>query len=206
MEAPSLYKLSLPCGSLRVEEREILRYMGYGGAQVDDENRRVASLALDMVRAGSLACAVYTVSRVELSDDWIDIGFGRFASRDVLKYIQGCEKAVIFAATIGICADRLVNRFTNISPARALALNSAGTALIEAYCDRICGELGDRFKAEGYRMRPRFSAGYGDFPLMCQRGLLRLLRADKILGISLNDSLLMTPSKSVTAVAGLEKL
>jgi len=32
-----------------------------------------------------------------------------------------------------------------------------------------------------------------------------MLRADKILGISLNDSLLMTPAKSVTAVVGLKK-
>lgn len=180
--------------------------MGYGGARADDEARRAASAALDQIREGSLARAVYTVSRVKISDDRIDLGFGRFFSEDVLRYIQGCEKTVIFAATIGICADRLVNRFINISPARALALNSAGTALIEAFCDHICGELTDKYKAEGYRMRPRFSAGYGDFPLLCQRGLLGLLRADKNLGISLNDSLLMTPSKSVTAVAGLEKL
>ena len=57
----------------------------------------------------------------------------------------------------------------------------------------------------GLKSVSRFSAGYGDFPLECQRGLLEMLRADKILGISLNDSLLMTPAKSVTAVVGLKK-
>lgn len=39
---------------------------------------------------------------------------------------------------------------------------------------------------------PRFSPGYGDFPLECQGMLLEALEAGKRIGIKLTDSLLMT--------------
>lgn len=96
-------------------------------------------------------------------------------------------------------------RYEAISPLKALASNSAGTALIEAFCDYLCENLNERFNELGFESRPRFSAGYGDFPLQCQIELLKMLKADKLLGITLNDSLLMTPAKSVTAVIGLKK-
>ena len=55
----------------------------------------------------------------------------------------------------------------------------------------------------GKRCRPRFSPGYGDFPLECQPGLFRLLGVQRNIGVTLTDSLLMLPTKSVTAVIGL---
>lgn len=60
-------------------------------------------------------------------------------------------------------------------------------------------EIGPRY------LRPRFSPGYGDFPLDCQQRLLDSLEAGKRIGIKLTDSLLMMPSKSVTAVMGVSK-
>ena len=52
---------------------------------------------------------------------------------------------------------------------------------------------------------PRFSPGYGDFPLECQGMLLEALEAGKRIGIKLTDSLLMMPSKSVSAVMGASR-
>ena len=49
----------------------------------------------------------------------------------------------------------------------------------------------------------RFSPGYGDMPLQTQSVLLAALDAQRKLGITLSKSLLMTPTKSVTAVIGL---
>lgn len=54
-------------------------------------------------------------------------------------------------------------------------------------------------------MRPRFSPGYGDFPLECQQGIAAALELSKRIGVMLTDRLMMTPSKSVTAVMGLSQ-
>jgi hypothetical protein len=52
-------------------------------------------------------------------------------------------------------------------------------------------------------MRPRFSPGYGDFDLSVQTNICDVLKTGKTIGVTLTDSLLMMPSKSVTAVVGL---
>ena len=54
-------------------------------------------------------------------------------------------------------------------------------------------------------IKPRFSPGYGDVPLEIQKDIVMLLDCAKRIGVSLNDSLLMSPSKSVTAFIGLQE-
>ena len=49
----------------------------------------------------------------------------------------------------------------------------------------------------------RFSPGYGDLPLAVQPRFIEALDAQKLLGLSVNSSLLLVPAKSVTAVVGL---
>ena len=51
----------------------------------------------------------------------------------------------------------------------------------------------------------RYSPGYGDFPLEAQRELLGILDTPRAIGVSLTDTLLMAPSKSVSAVIGVKK-
>lgn len=56
-----------------------------------------------------------------------------------------------------------------------------------------------------YFLTDRFSPGYGDLPLKHQPDVLRLLEAQKRLGINLTSSGLMIPRKSVTAIMGISR-
>ena len=58
--------------------------------------------------------------------------------------------------------------------------------------------------AKGMSLRPRFSPGYGDLPLTVQKEFMTLLDCAHLIGINLNESLLMSPSKSVTAIIGMK--
>ena len=61
------------------------------------------------------------------------------------------------------------------------------------------------FLKEQYKdIKPRFSAGYGDFPLSAQKEIFGMLDCARQIGLTLNDSLLMSPTKSVTSIVGLE--
>ena len=67
-------------------------------------------------------------------------------------------------------------------------------------------ETEDAIRAElapGERLIMRFSPGYGDWALSAQRELLRMLDASRTVGVSLTDTMLMVPSKSVSAVIGV---
>lgn len=122
------------------------------------------------------------------------------ASNNLQRNLQGCRKILLFAATIGVSLDRLLARYGVTSPARALMLQSIGAERIEALCDAFGAWAAQEY---GLSLRPRFSPGYGDLPLTFQRDIFALLEPAKHIGVSLTDSLLMTPSKSVTAFLGL---
>ena len=60
-------------------------------------------------------------------------------------------------------------------------------------------------KELGYECKPRFSPGFGDFPLETQRGIIPLLSTEKRIGVILSESCIMSPRKSVTAVIAFKK-
>jgi cobalamin-dependent methionine synthase I len=60
-----------------------------------------------------------------------------------------------------------------------------------------------RQEAMGSSLTQRFSAGYGDLPLELQRDIFGALDCQRKIGVTLNESLLMSPSKSVSAIVGI---
>ena len=138
-------------------------------------------------------------SVVANSDD-LDLGFAKVASKSLAANLSGCKKIMLFAATVGIAPDRLVAKYGRISPVKALFCQAIGAERIEALCDVFCKEIASQ---EG-TLRPRFSPGYGDLPLELQSQIFAVLDCSRKIGLSLTSSLLMTPTKSVTAIVGAE--
>jgi hypothetical protein len=124
-------------------------------------------------------------------------------SRSLARNLAGCTQCVLFAATAGPFCDMLVKRASVTSSAYASCCQAAGAAAIEAYCDLINDKIKDEYEAKGLFARPRFSPGYGDLPLENQKDWFRLLDITRNTGIELTGSLLMVPTKSVTAIIGL---
>jgi hypothetical protein len=163
---------------------------------------------IDEGLALSLAAARYEVCfahfPITVKDGEVDLGFACVGSRDLAKNLDGCESAVIFAATVGLEFDRLIAKYGRTSPSLALCIQAIGAERIEALCDVFCDELADTVAREGKKLRPRFSAGYGDLPLELQKDIFRTLSCQSKIGLTLNDALLMSPSKSVTAIVGIK--
>ena len=126
-------------------------------------------------------------------------------SQKLSNHLKGCRRAILFAATIGPGADMLIRRYSGRSTIKPAILQAVGAAAIEAFAD----EMTEKIKSEEASSNPeisfkmRFSPGYGDFSLNHQTDFFRLLQLEKNLGMSLNTALLMSPSKSITAVIGV---
>ena len=109
----------------------------------------------------------------------------------------------MMAATIGLEADRRTARYERTNPIKALLLQAMGAERVETLCDLFCKEIRQQEEVNGNTITTRFSPGYGDLPLEVQREFVRLLDCSRQIGISLNASLLMSPTKSVTAIFGI---
>ena len=124
-------------------------------------------------------------------------------SRSLSRNLRGCENVYLMAATLGIGPDRLIARASVTHMSRAVTLQAAAAAMIEAWCDEVNQKIIKEASEQGLYCRPRFSPGYGDFPLEYQQDFAHILRMQKEIGVSLTESLLMIPTKSVTAIIGI---
>ena len=176
-----------------LNKAEAVRYLGGAGvapndamnALLDDCERELLSVidAKYLYRVIDLPCGELT------------------QGQDIKKHLAGCQRAAVLCATLGAGVDRLLRVSQIADMSRAVVLNSLAAAAIEQVCDEAERLIAERVSEPYFTFR--FSPGYGDYPLETQKQLLRLLDAPRKIGLSLNDSLLLTPVKSVTAVIGL---
>lgn len=179
-----------------VSEREILRYAGCREA-----TEEILALLSDCLKevADTLEYKVcYTELPLTVKDNVCDFGVFSVTSEKLAANLRGCSRVILFAATVGISIDRLIARYGYLSPAKAVLFQALGAERIEALCDVFCDDL-----AKTAALRPRFSPGYGDLPLTAQKQIFSVLDCARKIGLTLTDSCLMSPSKSVTAFVGL---
>ena len=192
----------LHCGGekLNIPKSEIIRYAG--GADGETLDFAVEKCLTELLP--KISCkACYDEFDVKSDGETLDFGFAKVKSQKLAKNLAGCRRVVIFAATLGIENDRYLQKCSLISPASALIAQSTGAAAIEDWCNKICEILASE-KAPMY-LRPRFSPGYGDLSLSIQKEIISVLDCNRKIGLTLTDSLMLTPTKSVTAFVGLCK-
>lgn len=192
---------------MEINRREVLRYLGYGGQSPDEQVSALLQECWDeLTAAAAPRCLSRSFDLCFFEEDGIDASCFQTHSQSLRKNLEDCEQVLLFAATLGAQADLLIQKYNRLQMSKAVILQAEAAAMLEDYCNRENARLKDAYEAEGWYLRPRFSPGYGDFPLECQRALIAGLEAGKRIGITLTDSLLMVPAKSVTAVIGISRI
>ncbi|MBO5020630.1 MAG: Vitamin B12 dependent methionine synthase activation subunit [Clostridia bacterium] len=178
---------------------EILRY---AGVKVSDDN--ILAVLNECVKEieNKLTYKVCYI-KLPLSIDGKVCDFGAFkvSSEKLALNLKNADDVIVFAATIGIETDRLIAKYSHISPLKAVMFQAIGTERIEALCDAFCEDITKKFEAD---LSPRFSAGYGDLPLEIQKENFGVLDCNRHIGLTLNESFVMSPTKSVTAFIGIK--
>ena len=190
--------------SLIVNKSEIYRYLGYKtGMDLPKEIETSVEEILDNVLKQSVPKVCYKYFETKVGEQ-IDFGFVNVESKELASNLEGCTETVIFGATIGIYTDRQIQKEQILSPVRALIYQAVGAAAVEAVCDDFNEWIRQKEKEKGRDICPRFSPGYGDVSLSIQKNIVQELSLAKLAGITLTDSLLMIPEKSVTAIIGIK--
>ena len=188
-----------------ISQKEILRYLGYGNTAPDE---RVTTLMKECIQEILQQCSMRHIYRkfcCSHHQNHIAIGTMHIESKNLAKNLADCEEAILFAATLGPQADMLLKRYNRLDMSKAVVMQAAAAAIIEEYCDQCQEEIRKLAAKEQKFLRPRFSPGYGDFALTHQKDFIALLDCPKKIGLTVTESLLLAPSKSVTAVIGLSQ-
>ena len=180
---------------------EIARYMRMGASAPDGILAERIHALLELTVSAIRPACIWR--RFPILDGSIGSSHLQFAaSGSLAAYLEGCRDAYLVCGTIGTGFDALQRKVSATSASDSLILQAIGAAMIENLMDSAENEIRKEL-AEGESLTPRYSPGYGDFPLDAQRALLDLLDTPRRIGVSLTGSLLMTPSKSISAVIGV---
>ena len=182
------------------EKREIMRYARIRGA-----DNSFATLIDECIRESEPLLTYrlcYTVLPVN-TDGSIMIGNERVVSQTIGKAIHHTSEVILFAATVGAPFDRLIARYSRVEPSKALILQAIGAERVESLCDAFCVQMNTELSDTGKRLTRRVRPGYGDISLSLQKEIFAVLDCPRKIGLTLDKSLLMSPSKSVTAIAGI---
>ncbi|MBQ9518458.1 MAG: methionine synthase [Firmicutes bacterium] len=182
---------------------EALRYMCAAGTDDPILLQKVKTCAAELLK---VIKPVYThkIFPLEHSENGILLSGTNLllTGNSAREHFSGCHSVILMAATLSGFADRYIQTAEITDMAKALIADSLCTAAIEQVCDIAEREIISSLPKENHYTW-RFSAGYGDLPLDIQPLILRILNTEKIIGLTINDSLIMLPRKSVTAFIGI---
>ena len=182
--------------------REVLHFLGWQGSPVDEntlfEIREMIELALREIEPRVTSIRKKIVPCIVLEGT-------RFApaGHAIQEMLSPCHEAILVAGTLGAQSERLLLRIQAQDAAKALLLDAVLSAAIEAVMDAQEDALRSQIEAEGLYLTDRFSPGYGDMPLSQSREICEVLDAQRRIGLTVSNSGIMIPRKSVTAVMGV---
>ena len=187
---------SISPAEIFIDERELWARLGGIGA-VSDE--KIQSVVAEISKAASSAYAACELVVTVNNGSCVCTGELTIAGESFAKIAGGCRRILVLGATLGAGVDRLIRRMSAVSLAEGFIYDAVASAMIEGLVNLAMVRT-----TSGKEHTHRFSPGYGDMPLEIQEEIIALLDAGKRLGIALNESKLMSPSKSVTAFVGIK--
>lgn len=188
-----------------IDKAEVLRYLGYKGQTINQKLDLLIDQCIQKTIQVITPKYLYRRFSIEKSPQTISVMHTPLTLRgnDIRNHLINCEEIYLLCVTLGLSIEREIRAKMLTSPDEGVILDSCATAAVEHLADFAEQEIISQCASEGKNTTWRFSAGYGDLPLETQKEILAVMDTHRKIGLSLTDSLLMTPGKSVTAIIGV---
>lgn len=186
-----------------ISKAEAARYMGVRAETPDPATAALLDKYEPLVRDTLRPAYVYRETAVAFLPEGVKLeGMAEMLTgEDIRRHLEGCPRCVVLAATVSTAADRLIRQTAVTDTAGAFAVDCLCSAAVEQVCrkaeEEIFADIQEKFRTW------RFSPGYGDLPLELQGAFLSFVNAQRRIGLTVSESCMLNPTKSVTALIGI---
>lgn len=136
----------------------------------------------------------YFIRRVQLS-----------VGKAVCNELKGSERLAFYVCTAGkTISEKSTSLLQGDDPVLGYVYDVLGSIITEAAGDRMQSFLKSGIEINGDQLTNRYSPGYCQWPVSDQHKLFSFFH-ENICGVSLTDSSLMHPVKSISGVIGIGK-
>lgn len=201
---PHVEKIIINKEDVKISIKDILIFAGYRVSSPEVNYAARANVIKDRIEKVYTPRACYIRTAItSRGEDFVDVLNMHLVSKFLATLLFPCDNVYLFAATTGANVDREITRAKHTSPVDNMLVDAAGSAAIEATCDFVDSYLA---KKEGMKLCQRFSPGYSELSIDCQPEYLHLLDSERLIGLTITDSMMMAPVKSVTAIVGIPRV
>jgi hypothetical protein len=209
-QAPGLFDVAIDPGKLIVTQTDISRSLGYGVKQIPEH---FAEMISDIIAHLPSKCAIkagYRIVDIKIPvdrNDGIYAGDTFFSVRNIVSMqIKDSEMAALFACTIGSAMEAWRRELElDRDEVRALLVDAVASSAIENAVGLLHDHIQIKMAERQMNVTNRFSPGYCGWPVTDQQSLFSQFPKD-FCGITLTESSLMVPIKSISGIIGIGAL
>lgn len=187
----------------KFSKKEVLQYLNWRGSEIPHDIGEQIDSCIKTTLEVIKPRWTYKVFDIEWQDRTPILSKTgvKLQGNDISKMLKDCSKCILFAVTLGSHIERIMRTEQIKNMSNAIILDCCASSAIEATCDAVEQELKKILNAKWFT--DRFSPGYGDMPISFQHEMVRLLDVQRQIGLTLTNSCILTPRKSVTAIIGI---
>lgn len=188
-----------------LNRNEVYRYLGHRGTDIPQSLEKITDDCIEKTLEIIEPKYLYKRFKIDNIKDGIEVVDAGIIlpGKDIAEHLGKCKEVFLLCVTLGIELDRLIKIKMLTEPDKGVIFDSCGSVAVEQLADYAEAEIKKICKKDGLDTTWRFSPGYGDLPITLQRDLLSVLDSHRKIGLTVTDSMLMTPGKSVSAIIGV---
>jgi len=209
MDFDKVYCFDLSFDELNLTKDIIAESIGYPNGTIPHsvieiiEQQLLSAKKFSSIKAGYLICKdfsfTYQKDKFELNTKVFNIG------RIIGSQLKNSDNVILFAASAGNYFEiESKKEFDKGNSLEGLIIDTIGSELVEKACVWVEQKLRDYFANEEINLTNRYSPGYCDWSVEEQFKLFSFL-PNNFCGISLTETAMMIPLKSISGVMGYGK-
>ena len=190
-----------------VNRSEVLRYLGYSGQDINDDLNFKIDECIQETKENIETKYTYEIYDIknDLSSNTIEFKNStlKLESKDLSELLKDCDKCVLMSATLGFNIEKNIRRYSYKNLTKGVIIDACATTSIEEVCDMVQESILQDVSKEDKHLTMRYSPGYGDLDIRANKEILNLLNAHRKIGVTVTDTGIMIPRKSVVALIGV---
>ena len=167
------------------------------------ELKNVIEIAYGLVH-GKACYNTFQIKNVFESKVILDKSETLVNSKKMAEILKDCEYCSLFVSTIGPELENHAVEMAKDDQSGAFYLEHVGNWMAEYMAEAVEKRIAQGIIKAGFISKKRYSVGYGDWHIEAQKEILEITEARRI-GVSISESYLMIPRKSVSALIGWER-
>jgi hypothetical protein len=147
----------------------------------------------------------FTHERLDLVPSPTNPGNAYLSGSLITQHLAGAQQIIVMLCTVGSALDETVSSLFMSDPLGAIALDAMGSAAVENLGIQACNYFEAHAKADGQNTSMPLNPGMVGWPVEeGQLQIFTLLDSEQI-HVSLSESCMMVPNKSLSMVLGMGK-